>query len=275
MLKSQRYFAGPVEAVILDWAGTTIDFGSLAPVYAFMELFRAEGIEVSQSEAREPMGTEKRVHICRMLANPRIAQAWLEVKGCEPSEQEIDRLYHDFAPIQTRIVGERSQLIPGWKQACDQLLEQGIKIGGNTGYGPGMMEPALAAAKEQGYQPASCVFATEVVRGRPFPDMALTVAMELQASHMHGCVKVDDTIPGIEEGLRAGMWTVGVSVSGNEVGLDRDAWLALDASQQAELRAVAEQRLYDVGAHYVIDSVAQLPQVIENISARLAAGDKP
>lgn len=275
MLKSQRYFAGPVEAVILDWAGTTIDFGSLAPVYAFMELFRAEGIEVSQSEAREPMGTEKRVHICRMLANPRIAQAWLEVKGCEPSEHEIDRLYHDFAPIQTRIVGERSQLIPGWKQACDQLLEQGIKIGGNTGYGPGMMEPALAAAKEQGYQPASCVFATEVVRGRPFPDMALTVAMELQASHMHGCVKVDDTIPGIEEGLRAGMWTVGVSVSGNEVGLDRDAWLALDASQQAELRAVAEQRLYDAGAHYVIDSVAQLPQVIEDISARLAAGDKP
>jgi len=275
MLKSQRYFAGPVEAVILDWAGTTIDFGSLAPVYAFMELFRAEGIEVSQSEAREPMGTEKRVHICRMLANPRIAQAWLEVKGCEPSEQEIDRLYHDFAPIQTRIVGERSQLIPGWKQACDQLLEQGIKIGGNTGYGPGMMEPALAAAKEQGYQPASCVFATEVVRGRPFPDMALTVAMELQASHMHGCVKVDDTIPGIEEGLRAGMWTVGVSVSGNEVGLDRDAWLALDAAQQAELRAVAEQRLYDAGAHYVIDSVAQLPQVIEDISARLSAGDKP
>ena len=275
MLKSQRYFAGPVEAVILDWAGTTIDFGSLAPVYAFMELFRAEGIEVSQSEAREPMGTEKRVHICRMLANPRIAQAWLDVKGSEPTEAEIDRLYHDFAPIQTRIVGERSQLIPGWKHACDQLLEQGIKIGGNTGYGPGMMEPALAAAKEQGYQPASCVFATEVVRGRPFPDMALTVAMELQASHMHGCVKVDDTIPGIEEGLRAGMWTVGVSVSGNEVGLDRDAWLALDAAQQAELRAVAEQRLYDAGAHYVIDSVAQLPQVIEDISARLAAGDKP
>ena len=166
-------------------------------------------------------------------------------------------------------------MIPGWKQACDQLLEQGIKIGGNTGYGPGMMAPALVAAEEQGYQPASCVFATEVVRGRPFPDMALTVAMELQASHMHGCVKVDDTIPGIEEGLRAGMWTVGVSVSGNEVGLDRDAWLALDTTQQSELRAVAEQRLYDAGAHYVIDSVAQLPQVIEDISARLAAGDKP
>lgn len=275
MLKSQRFFAGPVEAVILDWAGTTIDFGSLAPVYAFMELFNAEGIEVSQSEAREPMGTEKREHIFRMLANPRIAAAWQAVKGQAPGDDDIDRLYHQFAPIQTAIVAQRSQLIPGWKQACDELLEQGIKIGGNTGYGPGMMAPALVAAEEQGYQPASCVFATEVVRGRPFPDMALTVAMELQASHVHGCVKVDDTIPGIEEGLRAGMWTVGVSTSGNEVGLELADWQALTDAEQQTLRRQAEQRLFDAGAHYVIDSVAQLPQVIDEISARLAAGDKP
>ncbi|MCH2040490.1 MAG: phosphonoacetaldehyde hydrolase [Saccharospirillaceae bacterium] len=275
MLKSQRYFAGPVEAIILDWAGTTIDFGSLAPVYAFMELFQTEGITVTQAEAREPMGTEKRVHICRMLANPRIAQAWLDVKGNEPTDAEIDRLYHDFAPIQTRIVGERSQLIPGWKGALDVLLEQGIKIGSNTGYGPGMMQPALVAAKEQGYEPASCVFATDVERGRPYPDMALAVAMELQASHVQGCIKVDDTIPGIEEGLRAGMWTVAVSVSGNEVGLDRGDWQSLPVTEQQQRRLDAEQRLYAAGAHYVIDSVAELPAIVDEISARLSAGDKP
>ena len=275
MLKSHRYFAGPVEAVILDWAGTTIDFGSLAPVYAFMELFKAEGIEVSQAEAREPMGTEKRVHICRMLANPRIAQAWLDVKGSAPTEAEIDRLYQDFQPIQTRIVSDRSQLIPGWKSAYDELVSQGIKIGSNTGYGPGMMEPAVAAAKEQGYEPASCVCATQVVRGRPYADMALTVAMELRADHVQGCVKVDDTTPGIEEGLRAGMWTVGVSISGNEVGLELADWQALSEDEQQQRRIEAEQRLYDAGAHYVIDSVADLPAVIDEISARLAAGDKP
>ena len=275
MLKTDVFCAGPVEALILDWAGTTIDFGSLAPVYAFMELFKEEGIDVSQAEAREPMGTEKSEHIRRMLANPRIAEAWLAVKGQVSNEDDIKRLYDLFTPIQTLIVAERGQLIPGWKVMFDELVAAGIKIGSNTGYGPGMMAPALAAAKDQGYTPASTVFATDVTRGRPFPDMALTVAMELQVGHVNACIKVDDTLPGIEEGLRAGMWTVGVSCSGNEVGLDRNAWQALSSDEQQGYRQKAEQRLFNVGAHYVIDSVADLAAVIVDVNRRLAKGERP
>ena len=275
MLRSNVFCAGPVEALILDWAGTTIDFGSLAPVYAFMELFKEEGIEVTQAEAREPMGTEKSEHIRRMLANSRISDAWLAVKGQASNEDDIKRLYDLFAPIQTRIVAERGQLIPGWKAMFDKLTVAGIKIGSNTGYGPGMMAPALVAAKDQGYTPTSTVFATDVVRGRPFPDMALKVAMELQVGHVNACIKVDDTLPGIEEGLRAGMWTVGVSCSGNEVGLDRNAWEALSIDEQEIYREKAEQRLFSVGAHYVIDSVADLEAVIADVNRRLASGEKP
>jgi phosphonoacetaldehyde hydrolase len=275
MLRANVFCAGPVEALILDWAGTTIDFGSLAPVFAFMELFKQEGIAVSQAEAREPMGTEKSEHIRRMLANPRIADAWLAVKGQASNEEDIKRLYNLFEPIQTRIVAERGQLIPGWKVMFDELTVAGIKIGSNTGYGPGMMAPALIAAKDQGYSPTSTVFATDVVRGRPFPDMALKVAMELQVGHVNACIKVDDTLPGIEEGLRAGMWTVGVSCSGNEVGLDRNAWEALSSDEQQTYRQRAEQRLFNVGAHYVIDSVADLAGVIVDVNRRLAQGERP
>lgn len=275
MLKTNVFCAGPVEALILDWAGTTIDFGSLAPVYAFMELFKEEGIEVSQAEARAPMGTEKSEHIRRMLANPRIADAWLAVKGQTSNGNDIQRLYDLFEPIQTRIVADRGQLIPGWKAMFDELLAAKIKIGSNTGYGPGMMAPALVAAKDQGYVPAATVFATDVTRGRPFPDMALKVAMELQVGHVNACIKVDDTLPGIEEGLRAGMWTVGVSCSGNEVGLDRNAWEALSSDEQQAYRQKAEQRLFNVGAHYVIDSVADLAGVIVDVNRRLARGEKP
>jgi phosphonoacetaldehyde hydrolase len=240
-----------------------------------MELFKQEGIEVSQAEAREPMGTEKSEHIRRMLGNPRIADAWLAVKGQASNEDDIKRLYNLFEPIQTRIVAGRGQLIPGWKTMFDELTVAGIKIGSNTGYGPGMMAPALIAAKDQGYTPASTVFATDVVRGRPFPDMALKVAMELQVGHVNACIKVDDTLPGIEEGLRAGMWTVGVSCSGNEVGLDRDAWEALSHDEQNAYRQKAEQRLFNIGAHYVIDSVADLAAVIVDVNRRLANGEKP
>jgi phosphonoacetaldehyde hydrolase len=138
-----------------------------------------------------------------------------------------------------------------------------------------MMAPALIAAKDQGYSPTSTVFATDVVRGRPFPDMALKVAMELQVGHVNACIKVDDTLPGIEEGLRAGMWTVGVSCSGNEVGLDRNAWEALSSDEQQTYRQRAEQRLFNVGAHYVIDSVADLAGVIVDVNRRLAQGERP
>jgi phosphonoacetaldehyde hydrolase len=199
----------------------------------------------------------------------------LAIKGEPSNEDDIKRLYDLFAPIQTRIVAERGQLIPGWKAMFDELVANDIKVGSNTGYGPGMMAPALVAAKDQGYTPASTVFATDVVRGRPFPDMALKVAMELQIGHVNACIKVDDTLPGIEEGLRAGMWTVGVSCSGNEVGLDRDAWEVLSNGEQQGYREKAKQRFFNIGAHYVIDSVADLTEVITDVNRRLANGEKP
>lgn len=275
MLKAHYSYQGPVQAIVLDWAGTTIDFGSLAPVQAFMTLFKQEGISVTAAQAREPMGTEKREHITRMLSNTQIAAQWLEIKGAKPSEEDIDRLYDAFLPIQTHIITERSQLIPGWKAAYDQLIQAGYKIGGNTGYARPMMKPALAAAKEQGYNPSTNVCATEVKRGRPAPDMALTTMLELGADHVHACVKVDDTLPGIEEGLRAGMWTVGVAVSGNEVGLDFHDWNDLDDTAKQQKRKVAYQRFAKAGAHIIIDSVAELPKAIAQIESWLADGRRP
>lgn len=275
MFKARYTYQGPVQAIVLDWAGTTIDFGSLAPVRAFIELFKQEGIEVSAEQAREPMGTEKRDHITRILANPQVADKWRSTKGAVATKQDIDHLYDAFLPIQTRIIAARSQLIPGWKSAYDQLVQAGYKIGGNTGYARPMMEPALAAANEQGYQPETNVCATEVKRGRPAPDMALTTMLQLGADHVHACVKVDDTLPGIEEGLRAGMWTVGVAISGNEVGLDVEEWQALSEQEQTLKRQKAYQRFAQAGAHIIIDSVAELPQAIAQIESWLADGRQP
>ncbi|STS78960.1 phosphonoacetaldehyde hydrolase [Klebsiella pneumoniae] len=46
-----------ISALILDWAGTTVDFGSFAPTQIFVEAFRqAFDIEITLEEARVPMG---------------------------------------------------------------------------------------------------------------------------------------------------------------------------------------------------------------------------
>ena len=271
----QRSYRGPVRAVILDWAGTTVDFGSLAPVAAFVQLFAEQGVAISVAEARGPMGLEKREHIRQLCEAPAIAARWREHHGVGPDADDVDRLYEAFIPLQIAVIRDHAQLVPGCRETVAGLRERGIRIGANTGYSRAMMEPLMLAAAEQGYVPDSAVCATEVPRGRPYPHMSLKNAIELEIETVQSCVKVDDTVPGIEEGLNAGMWTVGVAVSGNEVGLALTDWQALPRIEQQRYRERAYQRLLAGGAHYVVDTIADLSRCLDAIEGRLARGERP
>jgi len=138
-----------------------------------------------------------------------------------------------------------------------------------------MMEINLRDAERQGYKPDSTVCASDVPAGRPYPYMCLQNAINLGVTTVQACVKVDDTVPGVEEGLNAGMWTVGLSVSGNEVGLPRPEWEALPVPEQWARRDRARRRLAQAGAHYVVDTIAELPPCVDDIQARIRQGDRP
>lgn len=271
----RRHYNGPVKAVICDWAGTTIDYGSRAPIIAFLELFKSHGIEATEAQAREPMGTEKSVHIRQMLAMPAIKAKWQEVKGSAPTEDDVQSLYHEFLPLQLSSIKTCGQLIPGWLDTVALLREQGIKLGGNTGYNTEMYSHVAAVAKEGGYEADVNVCATEVSKGRPYPYMSQAVMEKLEILEAQACIKVDDTETGIEEGLNAGMWTVAVALSGNANGLSLEQFNALSEDEQALIAKKARQQMAMSGAHYVIDSVADLPAVVADINAKLAAGITP
>ncbi|PCM43240.1 phosphonoacetaldehyde hydrolase [Marinobacter sp. ANT_B65] len=270
-----RRYTGPLQAVIMDLAGTCVDFGSLAPIQAFLKLFEAEGIDLSEAEAREPMGTEKREHIRRLLAMPRIGKQWSSLFGKAPDTADIDRLYGAFLPLQTAAIAERSRLIPGAIELQDWLRDEGIKLGVNTGYSREMVDVMLPELVAQGFEPESVVVATEVPQGRPAPHMSMKNAIELGVSAVQGCVKVDDTTTGIEEGLNAGMWTVAVVASGNAVGLSEEQLSALSDTDRAETLARGHSVMATSAAHYVIDSIADLPKVLAEIGCRLQAGECP
>ena len=72
-------FMRHLEAVVLDWAGTTIDHGSLAPVRAITELFSRHQIALSDTEARRDMGLYKKDHIRRILES---SGGRREMAGC-------------------------------------------------------------------------------------------------------------------------------------------------------------------------------------------------
>lgn len=271
----QRTYRGRVQAALLDWAGTTIDFGCMAPAVVFVKVFERAGVPISMEEARVPMGAHKRVHIQKISQIDAVKQRWQAKYGRPPGEEDVNRMFADFVPLQLDCLSDYSELIPGTLEVVAALRARGIKIGSTTGYLREMMEINLRDSKKQGYEPDSTVCASDVPAGRPDPYMCLQNVINLQVSPVEACVKIDDTIPGIEEGLNAGMWTIGLAISGNEVGLPLHEWNALPAPEQQARRQRAYQRMWQCGAHYVVDTIADVLSCIDAIEARLSQGETP
>jgi len=256
-----------LQAVIFDWAGTLVDFGSLAPTQIFVEAFASFGIHITLAQARGPMGLSKRDHIRTLLSEPEISGQWRERFGALPGPSDIDALYERFMPMQIQKVGDYSQPIPGAVETLAWLRAQGLKVGSCSGYPRQVLDVLLPLAARAGIAPDHVVAGDELpAGGRPGPYMALANVLALQVSDVRACVKVDDTVPGIEEGRNAGMWCVGVTLSGNEVGLTEAGLGQLMPAEVEALRRDAEQRLHAAGAHLVIDSVADLPLAIQAIA---------
>lgn len=265
-----------LEALILDWAGTVVDFGSFAPTRVLLDVFASIGVPVTLAEARVPMGLAKWDHIQALGRLPGVAERWQARFGKPMQDSDVDALYARFMPLQVALVGEYSTAIPGAFATVDSLRARGLKIGSCSGYPRVVMDRLLPLAAAAGYAPDHTVATDDLpAGGRPGPWMALANVLALGVGDVRHCVKVDDTAPGIAEGLRAGMWTVGLAASGNAVGLTAEEWAALTPVQQDEYRRPATAMLREAGAHYVVDTLADLPAVLDTIETRLANGERP
>ena len=262
-----------IQAVIFDWAGTTVDHGCMAPVGVFVELFKKRGVEVTIAQAREPMGTHKREHIRRMCSMPKIAEAWAAAHGAPPGDEDVDAMYAEATPLQISALPHHSKPITGVPQTVEWLRERGIRIGSTTGYNTQMLDVVKEAAAKEGFSPDVAVAADQVTHGRPAPYMCWTAAMRLSVWPASACVKVGDTPVDVQAGRVAGMWSVGVAATGNEVGLS-EAELAAHPNAQALVEA-ARAKLMAAGAHLVIDSVAQMQEALQTLEARLQQGERP
>jgi phosphonoacetaldehyde hydrolase len=258
----------PVKAVVFDWAGTMIDFGCMAPVRALIEVFAEEGLSLAAEEARRDMGKAKLDHLRALLAAPAVATRWLSLKGTAPAESDLERLYARLEPAM-KAAARSSRLIPGAAETAAELRALGVKIGSGTGYTREMIADILPTAAAQGYAPDVVVCAGETPSGRPAPLMTWKALIELDAWPARACVKVDDAPVGIEEGRLAGCWTVGLSASGNGVGLDLEAYAALAPDERRQRVARAEQALRAAGADFVIEDVSQLLPVVRDIAQRI------
>ncbi|MCD8517778.1 MAG: phosphonoacetaldehyde hydrolase [Burkholderiaceae bacterium] len=266
-----------IDALIFDWAGTVVDFGCFAPTQIFVDAFKeAFDFEISLDEARKPMGLGKWEHIEALGKDDEIGSRWQTKFGRPMAASDIDHIYETFIPLQKERVVEHADLIPGFLPVLTECRQRGYKIGSTTGYPREVMQPLAMAAAGQGYEPDCLVCSGDVgAGGRPGPWMALECAIELGARAVWRCIKIDDTVPGIAEGCRAGMWTIGVTLSGSLCGITEQQFEQLADSQKEALRAPARKELKEAGAHYVIDTVADLIPILDEIDAQLVAGARP
>ncbi|MAU51198.1 MAG: phosphonoacetaldehyde hydrolase [Roseovarius sp.] len=255
------------EAVIFDWAGTLIDFGSFAPMGAFVEAFAQFGVSVSIADARGPMGAPKREHIRAMMALPHVAEAWRAAQGSEPDEAAIDRLYEVFVPLNEEVVARYATLVPGASETLGWLAGQGIRVGTTTGYTRSIMARVLPVVAGQGFAPEVCVCADDVPKGRPGPWQMYRAFAEMTLLPGPHIVKVDDTPPGIMEGRATGCTVVGVALSGNIAGRTPEEIAALSDAGREAIRARAGAELRAAGADHVIDSIADLPALLTRLDA--------
>lgn len=273
-----KKYTGPVKACILDWSGTTADRYVIAPVLCFRKVFENYGVPITMEEAREPMGLRKDLHIKAIIKMPSVQNRWLNYYKNYPTQDDVDKLYNSFVPLQLEILKDHSTLIPGVSTAIQKLQnEYNIKIGSTTGFTRAMNDILLEEARKQGYNPDATVAGDDVINGtRPNPHMLYKNLDLLNVCPIQSVVKVGDTIGDIEEGLEAGCWTVGVSRYSNYMEINTlEEEYNYSVDELEEKNKKSRDILIKSGAHLVIDSIIDLPKVVDKINDALAEGKTP
>ena len=272
---TNHFYRGPLKAVVLDWAGTTVDYGCMAPAAVFIETFKRRGVTITMAQARAPMGMFKKDHIRAIMHMEPVVQQWLAVHDLPSTEDDVNAMYRDFLPLQLAVIARHADVIPGTIEAIAAFRQRSLKIGSTTGYTRAIMDRLIPLAAQRGYKPDAIVCADEVPAGRPQPWMMYQNAQQFGVYPMSAVVKIGDTVPDIEEGLNAGTWTIGVVKTGYELGLTEADVAGLDPIDLKARIDVGRARLLEAGAHYVVDCLADVPPLIDEIAARLANGERP
>lgn len=258
-----------IECVILDWAGTAVDYGCFAPVAAFVKSFAAIGVPVTAAETRTYMGLTKIEEIRALFNLERVSRAFREKYGRGYDEKDVQACYERFQEEIYATLADYAAPIPGVVDTVNALRAEGIRFGSTTGYTRKMMDIVIPAAEKYGYKVDNCVTSDEVPAGRPFPYMIYRNMIDLAIPSVDCVVKCGDTIADIKEGVNAKAWTVGVVTGSNELALTQDEVAAMDAAGLEGRKAEVRRRMLEAGAHYVIDNMTELPRVIEEINNKL------
>ncbi len=258
-----------IRLVVLDWAGTAVDFGCFAPVASFVQALERHGVSPTDEQVRRPMGLAKLDHLRSLLEIPELAEQWKARQGRPWNDDDLERIYRDdYVPLQLAAVSAHNRLVPGLLPVVGSLRGRDIKIATTTGYFREAARGVFDSASQQGYARDLDVLPDEVSQGRPAPWMIFRAMETLGVYPPSGVVKVGDTLADIAEGRNAGAWSVGVIASSSEVGLSELGWASLSDRDRRGVVESVRSKFEAAGAHATIETLAELPALIERLERR-------
>ena len=264
-----------VKAVIFDWAGTMIDHGSRAPMGAFVQVLSEFEVPITVTEARRPMGLPKWDHIKALLTHPISPGAGAPTHGrSRPTRMSTGCSrcsFRSMPPWST----DFADIIPGVLETMASLRARGLKLGSTTGYTREIMERLLPVAASKGLRARQSRLRRrpQIRAARPAHDVQV-LSRSRRRARIH-----------CREGRRHRGWhrrryrSWQLERRRDTVGqCDRPVARRTGSAESAERtarRAAATRQLQRAGAHFVIDSAADLGAVIDAIEGRLARGERP
>ena len=102
-----------IECVIMDWAGTSVDYGCFAPVAAFVDSFKQMGLTVTAAETRAHMGVTKIEEICALFSIERVGKDFREKYGRDYTEEDVQECYKRFQKVLFDTLEDYTEPIPG------------------------------------------------------------------------------------------------------------------------------------------------------------------
>lgn len=271
-------YKGPIKTVIFDLEGTIIDPGCMAPVEALTDLFSNYGYYLSVTEARNNLHIKRETYIKSLTDYIKIlAEKTILKTNRNLALLDSTNMTNEYMQLQEKYFQEFNTIIEGSYNLFGKLREDKIKIGVTTNYNNRLGIKIYDQLVSQHLKPDSFVTESKVFNGSiPSPSMIYQTLDILNTYPVQSVIKVDDTSIGIQEGLNAGCWTIGVSKWSNYTNYQSKYDLVECAESIRNKRErCAREKLLKSGAHFVVSDIRNVYEVIQIINEKLSKGEQP